>query len=152
MGLLSLIGGLPGLISGFFGTINSITSAIANEKLAQIGATTERERIASGERISQLQQQRDVLIADAAHGSWDIWVRTIIAAGPASVLLKLFLWDKVVGSLSGCAGEAGRAAACAWFMTDPLDINLWNVIMVVLGFYFLSATSTTIAKIIAARK
>jgi hypothetical protein len=139
MGLLSLIGGLPGLISGLFGTINGITNAISNEKIALITAKTQEEQIAANERIDQLRQQRDVLIADASHGSWDIWVRTLIAIGPAVYIAKIFLWDKVLGSLTHGS-------------TDPLDPNLWNVVMVVLGFYFLSFTSTKVASLLAARK
>lgn len=139
MGLLSLIGGLPALISGLFGTINGITNAIANEKIAALTATTQQDQIAANERVATLQQRRDVLIADAAHGSIDIWVRTIIAIGPALYLFKIFVIDKVCGPLFHTE-------------TDPLDDNLWQVVMVVLGFYFLSATSTTVARIFAAKK
>lgn len=135
--MLQLLLGLPGLISGAFGTINGITSAIANEKLAQITATTEKERILSGERVSTLEARRDVLIADAAHGSLDIWIRSSIAIGPALYLLKIFLWDKVLG-------------AWTYGTTDPLDPNLWQVVMVVLGFYFLSETTVKVARIIKA--
>lgn len=136
MGILSLLGGLPALISGLFGTINGITSAIANEKIALITANTQEAQIAANERISALQQRRDVLIADAAHGSLDIWIRSIIAIGPAIYLFKIFVIDKVFGFLFHTK-------------TDPLDENLWQVVMVVLGFYFLSETSTRITRIIS---
>lgn len=139
MGLLSLIGGLPALIKGLFTTVDGITNAISNEKIAQITATTQEAKIASDERINQLQQQRDVLIADAAHGSWDIWIRSAIAIGPAMYLFKIFAIDKVFGFLFHT-------------QTDPLDQNLWQVVMVVLGFYFLSSTSTKVVSILAARK
>lgn len=134
--MLSMILAIPGLLSGLFGTINGITNAIANEKIAQLTATTQEAQIASNERISQLQQQRDVLIADAAHGSWDIWLRTIMAIGPALYIAKIFLWDKVLGPVTHGS-------------TDPLDPNLWQVVFVVLGFYFLSSTSTKIASLFA---
>jgi len=137
--MLSFLLGIPALISGLFGTINGITNAIANEKIAAITAKTEQEQIAANERVSQLQQQRDVLIADTAHSSLDLYIRSLIAIGPASYLLKIFLWDKVLASWTNGT-------------TDPLDPNLWSVVMVVLGFYFLSATSTTIARIFANRK
>jgi hypothetical protein len=137
MGIFAMIMGIPGLISGLFGTINGVTNAIANEKIAALTATTQQEQIASNERISALQQRRDVLIADAAHGSLDIWIRSIIAIGPASYLLKIFLIDKTFGFIFHTR-------------TDPLDDNLWNVVMVVLGFYFLSETSTRITRIVGA--
>ncbi len=139
MGLLALIGGLPGLISGLFGTINGITNAISNEKIALITAKTQEEQIATNERIDALRQRRDVLIADAAHGSLDIWIRSTIAIGPALYLFKIFVIDKVFGFIFHTS-------------TDRLDDNLWQVIMVVLGFYFLSETSTRVARMFATRK
>ncbi len=138
MGIFSAILAIPGLIGGLFGTINSITAAISNEKIALITATTQQEQIAANERINALQQRRDVLIADAAHGSLDIWIRSIIAIGPALYLFKIFVIDKVFGFIFHTT-------------TDTLDPNLWNVVMVVLGFYFLSETSTRITRIVASK-
>jgi hypothetical protein len=135
----SLLTALPSFITGLFGTINGITNAISNEKIAAITATTEEAQIAANERVATLQQQRDVLIADSAHSNLDLYIRSFIAIGPGSYILKIFLWDKVLGHWTNGS-------------TDPLDVNLWQVVMVVLGFYFLSATSTTIARIIASRK
>jgi hypothetical protein len=137
--MLAAILSLPGLLSGLFGTINGITNAIANEKIAALTATTQQEQIAANERVATLQQRRDVLIADAAHGSWDIWIRTLIAIGPAIYLFKIFVIDKTFGFLFHTD-------------TDPLDPNLWQVVMVVLGFYFLSFTSTTVARVFAAAR
>lgn len=135
----SLLTALPSFISGLFGSINNITSAIANERIAAITATTDAERIHSQERVSQLQSQRDVLIADAAHSKLDLYIRSLIAIGPAMYILKIFLWDKVLG---------------AWTngMTDRIDANLWQTVMIILGFYFVSATTTTVARIFASRK
>ena len=138
MGIFSAILAIPGLIGGLFGTINSITNAISNEKIALLTATTQQEQIAANERINALQQRRDVLIADAAHGSLDIWIRSIIAIGPALYLFKIFVIDKVFGFIFHTT-------------TDTLDPNLWNVVMVVLGFYFLSETSTRITRIVASK-
>ena len=139
MGIISAILAIPGLMSGLFGTINGITNAISNEKIAALTATTQQEQIAANERIATLQQRRDVLIADAAHGSLDIWIRSTIAIGPAIYLFKIFVIDKTFGFLFHTN-------------TDPLDPNLWQVVMVVLGFYFLSETSTRVARLFAARK
>jgi divalent metal cation (Fe/Co/Zn/Cd) transporter len=125
--------------SGLFGTVNSLTAAISNEKIAAITATTDAERIHSQEKVAQMQQQRDVLIADAQHSKLDLYIRSIIAIGPAGYLLKIFLWDKVL-------------AAWTHGTTDPIDTNLWQVVMVILGFYFVSATTTTVARIFASRK
>jgi hypothetical protein len=139
--MLATILALPGLLAGLFGTINGLTAAISNEKIAALTATTQQEQIAANERVATLQQRRDVLIADAAHGSWDIWIRTTIALGPTIYLFKIFAIDKVIGPALGYE-----------WSTDRLDPNLWQVVMVVLGFYFLSETSTKVARIFAARK
>ncbi len=136
--ILGILSSLPALISGAFGTITGITNAISNEKIALITATTQEEQIAANERIDALRQRRDVLIADAAHGSLDIWIRSIIAIGPALYLFKIFVIDKVFGFIFHTT-------------TDTLDPNLWNVVMVVLGFYFLSETSTRITRIVASK-
>lgn len=150
MGIFSLILGLPGLISGLFGTINGITTAISNQKIAVINATTEQERIAAQERVNTLQARRDVLIAEAGSGSrLNLIMRTVIAAGPAGVILKLFLWDKVIGSLVGCS-QAARGT-CGIFTTDPLDANQWTVITIVLGFYFVTEVTVGVSRIIKAK-
>lgn len=121
---------LLGLIPGAFSTINGITSAIANEKIASLNATTDQERIVSQEKISTLQAQRDVLVEDSKHSNLDVWMRTIIAIGPAFILCKIFLYDK----LGFGSTEIGN------------NDYLWNVIMVVIGFYFLSSTASLFRK------
>ncbi len=127
---------LLGLIPGAFSTIDGITKAIASERINAQNAKTEQDRIAAQERVNTLQTRRDVMIAES-HSPWNGLMRFILALGPAVILFKFFAWDKVVGSLSGCAGEAGQQVSCATFRTDPLDTNQWAVITAVIGFYFL---------------
>lgn len=126
---------LLGLIPGALSTINGITGAISNEKIALINAKTAQEQIEIGERIAALQSRRDLMIAESAHSNINAYIRAGIAIGPMTFLLKVFLWDKVLGALT-----AGR--------TDALDANLWNVIMAVVGFYFLYEGATTVARIV----
>lgn len=121
---------LLGLIPGLFTTINGITNAITNEKIAALNAKTDQERVAAEERVTSLQAQRDVLIADSAHSNLDVWVRTIIASGPAFILCKIFFYDELG------LGETDIPA------TSPL----WAVIMVVVGFYFLNSAVSIWAK------
>jgi hypothetical protein len=130
-----------GLIPSVFSTINGITSAIANEKIASLNATTQQEKIAADSRIEALQAQRDVLIQESARSSWPAIMQFLIALGPASYLIKIFLWDKVIGSIEGCgAGIRTMASYCNMFNTDPSDTNLWWVILAVVGFYFVTTT------------
>jgi hypothetical protein len=124
------MGFLLGLIPGLFSTINGITNAITNEKIAALNATTDQERIASGERVTALEAQRDVLIADSSHSQIDMWMRTIIASGPTFILCKIFFYDKIFDGTTQISTN------------DPL----WNVIMVVVGFYFLHSLGSIWAK------
>ena len=116
------------LLSGVFSTINSVTTAIATEREASLNATTDQDKIASEERIKTLEAQRDVLIADSTHSNIDLIMRTILAAGPAFILSKIFMYDKVFDG------------------TTTLSPDLWNVIMVTIGFYFLHNTIVGTAK------
>lgn len=114
---------LLGLLPGAFQSITNITNAISNERIAAVNAKTAQDRIAAEERAKALEMQRDVLIEDAKHSKLDIWVRTIIASGPAFILCKIFFYDKALG----------------WGTTEIGNNDyLWNVIMVVLGFYFVA--------------
>jgi hypothetical protein len=147
---IDLLTAAPAFFKGLFGTVDGITKAISDQKIAAINATTEKERIHANEMVLTLQARRDVMIAESAHSKINIWMRAAISVGPTSVLLKIFLWDKVIGSFVGCSQAV--KGTCGIFTTDPLDANLWQVIMVVLGFYFLADTSTIISRILGARK
>lgn len=120
--MLNLLGGLLGIIPGLFTTVNGITNAIANEKLAQLSATTQQDQIASQERVNTLQAQRDVLIAESSKSSLDIWVRALLVSGPVFILNKIFIYDK------------------AFDQTTLMSSDLWNVVYIILGFYFLHFT------------
>lgn len=137
--LLSGLGSIPTIISGLFSTVNGITQAISNEKIALINATTEREKIEINERITSLSAQRDVLVADSAKSSVDMWMRVFAAVGPVSYITKVFLWDKVIGSFAGCSGHTAPGT-CEIFTTDPVTADQWYVVLIVLGFYFVHST------------
>ena len=132
MGLLSILGIVPAVLN----TVDGITSAIANEKIALIGAKTDQERIASQERIAALTARRDVLVAEAPTqaGIINAWLRALAAAGPIAIILKLSLWDKVIGSLVGCSGKT-LPGTCGMFITDPVDPHIWYGVTCVLAFY-----------------
>lgn len=123
--MLAFLMGLVGLVPSALNTISGITSAIANEKIAGINAKTDQDRIASQERVSALEAQRDALIAESQRSKWPIWIQSSIGAAVSIIVWKLFVYDKAFGQWTG-----GH--------TDSLDPNLWNVFMVVIGFYFLS--------------
>jgi len=134
-GILSLLGGLPGLFTGFFNSVDKLTAAISNERIALINATTDRERIEIQERINSLNAQRDVLMEDSKRSSIDMWLRTAAAIAPILVISKLLAWDKVVGSLAGCVGK-NTPPSCAIFTTDPIPSEQLWFCLVVYGFLF----------------
>lgn len=138
MNPLSILMALPQFLKGLFGTVDGITKAISNERIAVITATTEQDRIEAQERVNTLQMRRDVLIADASHSRIDMIMRVGFSLGPMSVLLKIFLWDKALGQWT-----SGH--------TDAMDPNLWRVVMIELGFYFLYTGATSVAKIMKSK-
>lgn len=125
------------LLPSIFTTLNGITAAISNEKIAAMNATTAQAQIVAQEKVSTLEAQRDLMIADSQHSNLDLWMRTLIAIGPASYLCKIFLYDKVLGYWTNGS-------------TDAIDSNLWNVVMVVIGFYFLYSGAISISRIFKA--
>jgi len=129
-----IIGGIKAL-TGFSDAITSVSNALANAKIAAIGATTEQERIAANERVATLQARRDTLIAEAGVSKANTYVRTFIALPIGILFWKIYVWDKAFGQWT-----AGH--------TDALDPNLWQVIQVVLGFYFLYEGAVGITKLI----
>lgn len=113
---------LLNLLPSALSTINGITGAIANAKIAAINAKTAEEQIQANENVLTLQAQRDLMIADGQKSNLDIYIRTAIAGPVAFILGKIWIYDKCLG----------------WGRTDILPSDpLWNVIMVVIGFYFL---------------
>jgi hypothetical protein len=104
----------------FFDPIARITDKIVDLQVKKADAKTEQERISADERTKALEARRDVMIAESGLAV-NAYMRTAIAIGPAIYLLKIFIWDKVL--------KLGT--------TDALDSNLWQVVIAVIGFYFL---------------
>jgi len=151
MGIITAVfGGLSAasqFFSGMFGTINGITNAISNQKIAAINATTEQEKIAAQERVTTLQARRDVLIAEAGSGSRiNLIIRAAFGLVGLSVVAKLYFWDKVIGSFAGCS-QALRGT-CLQFTTDPIDDNGWKLISIIVGFYFLTEVSLGVSRML----
>lgn len=139
-----MFGLILGALTGLAGPIATISSNLTDLKRAKISADTDVTKAEINASISELEGRRAILIAEAGTrlgAAINASVRLLLALGPASVLLKIFLWDKTIGSLYGCSGNLLKAPIeCARFRTDPLDPNLWTVVMVVIGFYFLHDT------------
>lgn len=112
------------ILLGLVDPIEKITEAIIKARADALNAATEQERIASQERVATLQARRDALIAEAGVSRANMIVRAVMAMPVAIVLWKILVWDKALGQWTG-----GH--------TDSLSPELWNVVSVVMGFYFL---------------
>jgi hypothetical protein len=144
--MLSFLLGLLGIIPKAFSTIDNITNAISNERITAIKAKTDEEKVAAEERAKALEARRDVMLSESK-SPWNGLMRFLIALGPMVILNKIFIWDKTIGSLQGCAGQYAQAIeGCKIYRTDLLDPNLWWVLTAVVGFYFLAEATRAFKK------
>ena len=128
------VGALLGVAKDFLGPLQDVFKKIEDTKVALAQAANESEKNRLTAQLGALQVQAQVLQTQASLQAEEsrttrlnIWIRSWIAAGPAFLLTKIYVYDKALGQWTG-----GH--------TDALDPNLWNVVMVVLGFYFLHET------------
>ena len=116
--MFSLISTLLGLAPSALGLANKI--ADARVELAK--AQTDKDKIAAEERVNALRVQQQGLVGDPAAA----WVRVAFTAPFVAYVWKLVLWDKLI------TGGTGN--------TDPLGADLWSMMMMIVGFYFLHWT------------
>jgi uncharacterized protein involved in type VI secretion and phage assembly len=109
------------LVLALINPLANIASEIAKYKTMALSAETDQARIEAEERVKSLEARRDVLIAEGSLSRLNVFMRFALALGPMVYLNKIYLWDKVLG----------------WGRTDPLDDNLWSVVIAVVSFYFL---------------
>ena len=114
--------------------IGAIADRIAAAYEARERAPSDKDRVAADERIKTLETRRDVLVAESG-SRINATIRAAIAMPVATILWKIFVYDKALGQWTG-----GR--------TDPLSPELWQVVMVVIGFYFLAETASTMTRIV----
>lgn len=116
-----------GIFQSISQTINGITKAISDQKIAQINATSDVEKTKIQANIDQLQAQKDVLLSNnqAGIGWLDEALRIGFAAPFIVYLNKAVLWDKVIGK---------------WpeFTTDPLSDALTYTLYAILGYLFVT--------------
>lgn len=108
---------------GFIDPISKITGQIADAFAKKVDAQTERERIAADEEIKTLEARRAVLVAESGTPI-NALIRGWLVFPPSLYIAKIFVWDKVLG----------------WGSTDDLSNNLWWIVTIVYGFYFVSSS------------
>lgn len=128
------VGALLGVAKDFLGPLTDVFNKIQDTKvqLAKVSSESEKNRLTA--QLGALEVQAEVLKksadlqAEESHSTrLNIMIRSWIAAGPAFLLTKILVYDKALGQWTG-----GH--------TDALDPNLWQVVWIVLGFYFVHET------------
>jgi hypothetical protein len=103
------------------GGIAAIGGELRQAYEARLKATNDHEKLEAEQTIARLEAQQAIIIAE--QGRWlTAWVRPAIAAPFVIYLWKLVIYDKVL----------------AWGATDNLSPELWQMMTVIIGAYFLT--------------
>ena len=106
------------------GGVAAITKSIQEIRKAELDAKNTTERIKTEKEIATLEARRLVLVAEAK-SNWNVAFRAFMALPFVLFVWKTVGYDKILG----------------WGSTDNLSPELWNLMMVVYGFYFVYETA-----------
>ena len=122
-----MLGAILSWLTG--GGIKAIGAELRGAYEAKLKATNDHEKLEAEQNIARLEAQQSILLAE--QGRWlTAWVRPAIALPFVIYLWKLILYDKVL----------------AWGVTDNLSPELWNMMTVIIGAYFLTRPLETILR------
>ncbi|WP_306257757.1 hypothetical protein [Pararhizobium sp. IMCC21322] len=113
-----MIAQITGWVAG--GALDRIGRHLKDAYLAKKQAESDEQKLEADLRIRQLEAQQKLLIAEQGR-ALTRWIRPAIAFPFVAYLWKVVLWDKVFG----------------WGSTDPLSSELGEIMMVMIGAYFL---------------
>lgn len=117
-------GAILGFAKSLITPLTDVFRKIEDTKVQLAQASNDAEKARLTAKLSVLQLRADTMAKEAPLSRLNIYVRSSIGAWVSILLGKVLVWDKALGQWTG-----GH--------TDALDPNLWNVVLVVLGFYFL---------------
>ncbi len=117
---------LLGLLSG---PLSDISNDLKEAYQSKLDAKNNSERIAADERIALLESRRATILA-AQSDRYERFVRIGFAFPFIAYVNKLVLWDKVLG----------------WGVTDGLSPELYQIMMIVLGGYFVDTIVKRVVK------
>lgn len=124
-------------ILSLLGLVSPIATKIADLYLARQQALTDIERAKIDAEIKNLENIKDVLVAEKS--PINTFIRAFAAVGPIAYFSKIYLWDKVIGAFYGCASNSSFDCQ-RLFTTDALsDPTLAWVACAVIGFYFVTS-------------
>ena len=154
-----MFGTILAFITGLGPVVQAITSKIADLKMMKLKAETDSEKIEIQGRIEEAHDKRAVLVAQAGSriGILFLSIMQLLFVLPAAAFVnKILLWDKVVGALNGCASVAKVLPSKAgyvkyqycqtWFSTDPIDQNMWWIILAIVSFLFVTTLKNSFTK------
>jgi len=129
-----------GLLTGLAGPIAQATASIADLLKAKANAKSNTDIADINRQLEEAHDKRAILVAMAGN-RFTATLAAIMAfgfaLGPMLYTLKYYGYDKVYGSLFGCAGSHPVRSAdfCATFITDPLEPTMASVLIAAVGFY-----------------
>lgn len=135
--------GILGLITGLAGPISNAVASVNDLKAKRLTVESDQERVKIDAEIREAEGRKAVLIAEAGNriaAAINAIIRAGLALGPVAYVLKYYLWDKVIGSFSGCANLPRGVKApehCSTFVTDGLNTEMAAVMTAVIAFYLL---------------
>lgn len=103
------------------GALDRVGRHLKDAYLAKKQAESDEQKLEADLRIRQLEAQQGLLIAEQGR-ALTRWIRPAFAFPFVAYLWKIVLWDKVFGLGS----------------TDPLSSELGEIMMVMIGAYFLT--------------
>lgn len=152
MGFLS-IGAILSFITGLAGPMAAIINKISDLKMAKVNAHTEEKKAEINQQIEEAHDKRAAIVAQAGSRIGILFLsimQMLFVLPAAAIIAKIGFWDKVVGSLHGCAVKPLTAVTkryCQeWFITDPLDSNMWWIILAIVSFLFVTTISSALKK------
>lgn len=133
-----------GFLTGIGPLIAQVSQRILDLRIKQTEAKTDLEKAKITSELEALHDRKAVLLAEAGNkfsAGANTIVRTTLGMSVAIFIFKVFVWDKVLGSLVGCSGKLTDALkeACSTFTTDGVDPTLAALIGAVSAFYLLAS-------------
>lgn len=108
-----------GWLIGLINPLGPIVGRIVDTQARLAAEANSERRIALEGELAVLQARRDAILAAQAD-PMERWVRIGFAAPFVLYIWKLVVWDKLLG----------------WGVTDNLSGDLWAILYIVLGGYF----------------
>lgn len=108
-----------GFLLSLINPFGQIVDKIADVKVRLAEEQNSQRRIALEEELAHLEARKDVIL-QAQSDPMERWVRIGFALPFILYIWKLVIYDKLLG----------------WGATDDLSTNLWSILWIVLGGYF----------------